>query len=147
MRALESDTGLSQCIVYDDPNQMVLETGAVACLLLWPLIRTAVLPSQYMPAAVPLFHRDVHTHSPPVRQVGHPPLRQISILNAPAFRQPPRVPQHAESGLPVPTERDRLGSEVGGGEGQVTNMARPGARSGSDETSTVFSPSTPPLLA
>jgi hypothetical protein len=36
------------------------EAVALVCLLAWPLMRTAVLPKQHMPAPVSVFHPIVH---------------------------------------------------------------------------------------
>jgi periplasmic protein TonB len=148
---------LSQCILHGDPVEVggarrlrsralaastLLETGLIACLLIWPLIKTGVLPLEHALTPVPVFHRAVQTNPPPVRrQSDHRAVRQFSILAAPTLSQPPRIPPHTDtnvdreppalSDLPVPGERDQLGTEIGGDGTQVRNIARPGARSGS----------------
>jgi periplasmic protein TonB len=141
---------LSQCIVYGDPDQvgsarrlrsralaasMFFETGVVACLLLCPLIRTAVLPPRHMSAPVPVFRRAVPSNPPPVHQPDRPAPRQPGILSVPPLSQPSRVPQRTDtngeleppalSDLPISIERDRFSAD---GDGTEVTNARPGAR-------------------
>jgi len=76
---------------------MLFEAAAVLCLLLWPLVRTAVLPQHYLPAPVPVFHRPL----PAPRELGHEsqgPVTERPILVVTILRQPPTVPSRVFSG-------------------------------------------------
>lgn len=132
---------LAQCIVCDRRSRsgralaasMLLEAAAVACLLLWPLLSTSVLPLERAPVPVPVFHRTPRSNPLPVRQAERTEPRQSIILLRPALYQPPRIPARvdADQELPAPTDLSisieplGLGPEINGDGTEVTNVVRP----------------------
>lgn len=142
---------LSQCVVYGDTVDVArarrlrsramalslsLEGLVIACLLLGPLLRTAVLPESYTSPPVPVVHLVVRSTPPPARQPERAvPNQQRDILSAPALRRPLRIssPIEADAGteqppidLNVPIAGD--GIEIGGPDTNVTSIAPPRAK-------------------
>lgn len=113
-----------------------LEAAAIACLLLWPLLRTAVLPGQYMSPPVPVFHPIVPTNPPAAHQPEHAmPRQQRALLTTPAVHQPPRIPRRIDAragGDQPPIDLNlTVGQETAGIAGlgsEVTSVAAPKSR-------------------
>ena len=99
---------LSQSIVGGEPTarqlryralamSMLFQAGVVLGLLLWPLVKTAVLPLERPPTPIPVFHRTSPSNPPRVRELKRSTPSQARVLpNAEALLQPPRVPLHVE---------------------------------------------------
>jgi periplasmic protein TonB len=143
---------LSQAIVGSDPGEvsrarqlryralvtsLLSETAIVACLLLWPLVKTAVLPLERPPAPIPVFHRMPPSNPPRVRQLERAMPDQVRALpNAEALHQPPRVPLHVDLNIvdsepPVLSDLRTsygVGPAIVGDGAQATNLVPPDAK-------------------
>jgi len=129
---------LSQCIVDRDATAIgrprrvrggtfavsaILEVAAVAALLLWPLLATAVLPPQHMPTPVPIFHAVQEQPSP--QNVNTHPATGRPTLGRNILTQPFYIPVHVFTGA------DAISSappEIGDGPGDpnattITNLS------------------------
>ena len=101
----------------------ILEVAAVATLLLWPLLATAVLPPQHMPTPVPIFH--AVQEQPMPQNVNTHPASARPTFGRNILTQPPSLPVHVFNSAYTssPTAPD-----IGGGPGDpnaaiVTNLS------------------------
>jgi TonB family protein len=141
--------GLSQCMMDSDAGaigrarqlrrralfaSVFLEVGAVATMLLWPLITPGVLPARIEVTPLPPFHgarNPVVTHP---QQSDHSGPRRPNIPQI-ALRQPSRIPRHIsqteDAAPPNPDEisgpPEPMGLDIGipGDEPGVIRIARP----------------------
>ena len=149
-----SDRGdLSLAIVDGDPAElnsarrlrrhalltsMLLETGIVLCLLLWPLVKTAQLPLERLPVPVPVLYRASPSDAPRENSAAHPTPKSTTILHDQTVLQPPRVPPRIDANtdkeppdlfdLSMPTAHDGLSAGIGEATQSLPSVVRPEAK-------------------
>lgn len=74
-----------------------LEATAIACLLLWSLTQTAVLPEEHRPAPTPVFPSTPRANPLPARKPDRPAPSSRAILSGPRLPQPRRIPSRVEA--------------------------------------------------
>jgi TonB family protein len=137
---------LSHCIMDSDPGMirrarrirgralaasLLLEMGAVAAMLLWPLITPGVLPPRMEITPLPPFHGTRNPNVTPPRPGVDGESRRPRIPS-PVFRQPPSIPRHiSDRASPEPPDfygmsnSDAPGIEIPGAGDNIIRIVPP----------------------